>query len=259
MVKRIWMLVVLSVIFAAYVSAAESPFAGSWKLNPAKSKFTGETVRYETAPAGMIRETASGISYTFKTDGKEYAGPFDRKVAWTQKSDRSWESVYKFNGKTLVTSTTQLSPDAKTMTVNSKGTKPNGEAFAETVVYDRIAGTTGLLGTWKNKEVKISSPSELRLTQSGADGLKFEVVDYKVVCDAKFDGKDYPATGPTVPPNFTLSLRRTGPRSFEMTEKQAGKPWFLGTYAVSADGKTLTEVTRPIAVNEPITAVYDRQ
>jgi len=253
------MLIVLSVVFAAYVSAADSPFAGSWKLNPAKSKFTGETVRYEPAPSGMIKETARGISYTFKTDGKEYAGPFDRKVTWTHKSDRSWETVYKASGKTLMTSTAELSPDGKTMTATSKGAKPNGEAFTETSVYHRVAGTTGLLGTWKNKEVRISSPNELRLTQSGADGLKFEVVDYKVVCDARFDGKDYPATGPTMPPNFTLSLKRTGPRSFEMTEKQAGKPFFVGTYTVSADGKTLTEVTRPTAVNEPITAVYDRQ
>jgi hypothetical protein len=74
----------------------------------------------------------------------------------------------------------------------------------------------------------------------------------------KTDGTDAPATGPTVPDGMTLSLTKTGPRSFTLVEKIKGKPIFKVTENVSADGKTLTETGSAVGVNEPITAVYDK-
>jgi hypothetical protein len=44
-----------------------------------------------------------------------------------------------------------------------------------------------------------------------------------------------------------------------MTEKIKGKPIFKATYTVSEDGKTLTEIGSPVAVNELTKAVYNRQ
>jgi hypothetical protein len=243
----------------AVVTAADNPFLGTWKVNPAKSKFTGTTTTFEQTPSGEIRFSGEGQSYTFKTDGQEYEGPFGRKVTWTQADDRHWTTTTKQDGKVLVTGVASLSSDGKTMTTVYKGTKPNGEPIEQTVVMERVGGGSGLIGKWRSMDVKIGSPNTLAFEPNGDDGMTLRVVDFNITSSAKFDGNDYPATGPTVPANFTLAIKRKGARSFEMTQKQNGKPLFETTYTVSADGKTLTAESRPVGVKESITVVYDRQ
>jgi len=44
-----------------------------------------------------------------------------------------------------------------------------------------------------------------------------------------------------------------------MTQKQNGKALYKDTFAVSADGKTLTDTGSAVGVSEKYTAVYDRQ
>jgi hypothetical protein len=56
-----------------------------------------------------------------------------------------------------------------------------------------------------------------------------------------------------------LTLKHTGPRSFEMVVKQNGKALSRDSYRVSQDGRTLTVAGSPIAVNEPYTVVYEKQ
>lgn len=248
-----------ALVMAAGIVAAENPFVGTWKLNPARSKFTGETVKFEHTASGAIQLSAGGLTYTFKPDGREYPAPLGYTAAWRQLDERTWEVVNRLNGEVISTETIKLSPDGKTRTEISKGTKPNGESFQDTAVYERIAGESGLLGTWRSTEVKISSPSVMQFAPYGGDGLTLTMVDYKAVCNAKLDGKDYPATGPAVPPGLTLAIKRTGERTMEMVGKDKGKPLGTSKYTVSADGKTLTEVYTPAAVNEPVTAVYERQ
>lgn len=244
---------------AAGIVAAENPFVGAWKLNPAKSKFTGETVKFERTASGAIQFSGGGLTYTFKVDGREYPAPLGSTAAWKQLDERTWEVVDRLHGKVISTDTIKLSPDGKTRTVISKGTKPNGETFQDTAVYERVSGESGLLGTWRSTQVKISSPSAVQIAAHGENGLTVTVPAYEYTCNAKFDGKDYAPTGPTVPAGLTLTLKRTGERTMEIVEKDKGKPLGTSKFTVSADGKTLTEVYTPAAVNEPVTAVYERQ
>jgi hypothetical protein len=258
---RIRLATVLVVVLAlgGSLAAAENPFAGTWKLNPAKSKLTGDTLKFEKTTSGAIRSSASGVSYTFNADGKEYTGPFDETIVWKQIDNSTWETTYRQKGILLTTDTTKLSPDSKTMTVVSKGTKPNGETFQDTVIYGRISGDKGLLGVWKDKEVKVSSPETLEIKPSGQDGLQVTSAGYKWTFEAKFDGKDYPATGPTLPAGITVVLKHTGPRSFEMLIKKSGKPLSRDAYTASQDGRTLTVAGSAVAVNEPYTEIFERQ
>ncbi len=244
---------------AGILAAAENPFTGTWKLNPAKSKFTGDTVKYESTPSGDIKETAAGQSYTFKLDGREYPAPFGRTAAWKQLGERVWEQTIKQAGKVLVIITYQLSADGETMTFAEKGTKPNGEPIHTTGAYTRVSGANGLIGTWKSTEVKIGSPNVLQITPYQGDGLSLAIVDFKATCNCKFDGKDYPCTGPTVPEGYTMALKRINPRTANVDQKVNGKPAFTSTFMVSEDGRTLNWVTRPAGVDEPYVAVYDRQ
>ena len=251
------LLAVLSV--GGSLAAAESPFAGTWKFNPAKSKLTGDTMTFEKTPSGEIRWSGSGLSYTFKVDGKEHKGPFDEMVVWKQINGSTWESTNKEKGVLLSINTMKLSPDGATLTVVSKGTKPSGEAFEDTTVYQRIAGDKGLMGGWRDKQAKVSSPETIVLAPSGKDGLLLKDTGYQQTCDAQFDGKDYAVTGPTIPDGLTMALTHAGPRSFKLVFKKDRKPLFRETYTVSQDGHTLTVVGSAVAVNEPYTEVFDRQ
>lgn len=244
---------------AAGSVAAENPFAGTWKLNPAKSHLTGDTMEFADAGSGAIRGTVGGVSYTFKTDGKPSLIGGGYTVAWKPLDANTWEVTNKKDERVASVDTYKLSPDGKTINIESKGTKPNGESFNDTYVYERIAGQSGLLGTWKSTEVKSSFGALLEIKASGTDGLALSIPDFQITCNAKFDGKDYPATGPTIADAITLALTRTGPRSFKTLMKGNGTPLATDTYTVSADGKIMKSVSTPVGANESQTAIYERQ
>jgi hypothetical protein len=246
-------------LLAQYEKPDDLPYAGRWKLNIAKSDFGETTVTYAKAGSDELQFTMAGQTYKFKVDEKDYPSILGRTAAWKQIDANTWETAIKQDGTLITTDTTRLSADGKSMTVHSKGPKPAGGTFEQTTVYERVSGGPGLEGKWKTKNVKSSAPTVLELTPSGSDGLMVKIPDFKIAADLKFDGKDYPATGPAMPPGLTLAIRKTGARSFDITEKQNGKPIFELSFAVSEDGKTLTETGGPVGVNEKFKAVYDRQ
>jgi hypothetical protein len=244
---------------AMLVTSLDSPFVGKWRLNLEKSQFTGTTMTVDRSPSGEMRLTVEGQSYTFKTDGKEYPAIFGSTATWKHVDPNTWSTTYKLKDKVLSTDSMKVSADGKTLTVSSKGTKPDGAPFETTAEYQRIAGESGLAGKWRSTKVAMSSPETMEFAPSAADGLVWTVPAYKVTTELKFDGKDYPVTGPTVPANFTIAITSTGPRSFEMVEKADGKVVYRGTYTLSEDGKTLTASFAPEGTSEKVTAVYDRQ
>ena len=250
----------LAVLFASTtVMAAELPYAGKWKMNPAKSDFGQITTTYEQLPSGEMQATLYGRSYKFKMDGKDYATPAGNTAAWKSTSATTWESTWKLNGKVLYTDTVTLSSDGKTRTIHRKGTSPNGEAFDDTLIFERVSGGPGLAGKWKTKSMKPNPPELLELTPSGADGLTYKVVDVGFVCETKLDGKDYPCTGTTLASGWTMALAKSGARSFDMTRKRDGKVLFKYRCTVSPDGKTLTETGGATGTTEKIKVVFDRQ
>jgi len=241
------------------VAAADLPYAGRWKMNPAKSDFGETTMTYEQLQSGEMQATTAGQSYKFKIDGKDYPAIFGGTAAWKSLSPTSWQTTWKLNGKVLTTDTLTLSPDGKTLTVNTKGTKPNGEAIDDTLVAERVSGGPGLAGKWKTKNMKSASPSVLEFTPSGADGLAIKIVDMELSCNGKLDGKDHPCSGPTLAPGWTVAFLNQGPRALDMTVRNNGKAMFKMSYTVSADGKTLTETGTAAGTNEKTTVVYEKQ
>jgi len=241
------------------LAAVDLPYAGKWKMNTAKSDFGEGTITFAQTASGEIEYTADGQSYTFKLDGKDYPALLGQTAAWKQIDPNTWQTVDKLNGKVLSTDKTTLAADGKTLTINTQGTKPNGGTMDETMVLQRVSGTSGLLGKWKTKTLKSSSPDIMELAAFGDDGLRLAVIDFNLTCEAKFDGKDYPCTGPTLAPGWTMSAKKSGSRAIEIIDKLNGKPTYQVTMTVSADGKTLTETGGAVGVNEKFKAVYDRQ
>lgn len=249
--------VAVALTVAMLVAASDSPFVGTWKLNLEKSRLTGSTMTFEQLPGGETRMTAEGQSYTFRTDGQEYPAMFGSMASWRQVDANTWQAAYRMQGRELGTDTLVLSPDGGTLTVTTKGTKPDGSAFEQAAMFTRTGGSTGLAGSWKSTKVTLS-PEVIEFAPSGA-GLVLNVASQQVAIPLEFDGKDRPVTGPTVPPKATVSVTKTGERSFEMTQKIDGKSIYHGTYTLSPDGRTLTGEFRPEGTNEKFTVVYERQ
>lgn len=239
--------------------AADVPYVGKWKLSPAKSDFGETTVTYEQSAAGEIKVVADGLSFTFKADGKEYPTPWGTMTAWKSIDAHTWETTDKTNDKVTGTSVVKLSADGKMLTVDTKTVKATGGSSNDSMTYQRVSDGTGLSGKWKTRNVKSSSPGVLDIASNGADGLTLKFADQGGVCDAKFDGKDYPATGSLWPSGWTCMVAKAGANGFELTWKKDGKTMYKSAITVSADGKTLTEAGGAVSTTEKIKAVYDRQ
>ena len=143
----------ISLIFVAQaVAFADSPHMGTWKLNEAKSKFTGKarnnTVVY--APEGdQIKITVDGVDengnpahneWTGKFDGKDYPVTGDTSAdarAYTQVNSRTLQFKNKKSGKVTLTGRVVISRDGKSRTVTTTATNAQGKKVTNIGVYDK--------------------------------------------------------------------------------------------------------------------------
>jgi hypothetical protein len=109
------------------------------------------------------------------------------------------------------------------------------------------------------KNMKASSPETMSLTPKGADGLTVAMGNEGGICDAKLDGKPYPATGPMWPAGWSCVVAKNGANGLDFTWRKDGKDMYKSTMTVSADGKTLTEMSSAPGTGEKIKIVYDKQ
>src|SRR5262245_30920760 len=100
-----------TIALATVAAAADLPYVGKWKMNPAKSDFGETTMTYEQLPSGEIQVTVSGQTYKVKADGKDYPAPFGTMASWKSLSPTSWEATTKVNGKVISTDTMTLSAE----------------------------------------------------------------------------------------------------------------------------------------------------
>ena len=242
--------------------AADNPWSGTWKIDPAQSHFTGDTFTLSKGPGTLLHYAdGSTASYDFGIDGKEYKTWSNRTTIWTPVGKNAWDTVSQADGKVLVKSHRQLSADEKTLTITFTGTRPDGTAFRDEEVYDRVSGTTGLIGTWRS--VKVSEPNGPRefVIASPAPGVvRYEVPDMKATAEGRTDGSDTPLTGPDVPPGSTISFKMLSPTKIKYVMKINGKTDNMGEQTLAADGRSFSDVNwNPGKENEKTTGVYLKQ
>ena len=196
------------------------------------------------------------VSDKFKMDGKDYPDGMGGTAAWKSGDANTWEMVSKANGKVVGTETFKLSANGKTLTDSVKQIKADGGALQSTSVYERVSGDSSLAGKWKTRKVS-GAAGTIEFIPSGTDGLIFKNAEMGLSCNAKLDGKDYPCSGPMLPPGFTIAMTTAG-RSLNLTVKKDGKAYFKATQTVAADGKTMTETGFPAGTDETFKLVYDR-
>jgi hypothetical protein len=158
--KRILFLLTIFVLSAAVsrpLMAQDNPFVGTWKLNLAKSKFTGtptpkEMTREVTAAGSGAKYSFTGtdanggaISYSFTTnyDGKDSAitgsgtpGGADT-VALKRINAKKVEGTLKKGAAEVAKVTAVVSKDGKSSTVTSTGKSADGKSMSAVSVYDK--------------------------------------------------------------------------------------------------------------------------
>ena len=250
---------VLAVALCGAVSgvalAADSPFAGTWKLDIAKSRFTGDTLDYSKTATGMHYDDGA-LSYDFATDGKDYPSLPGYTTNWTKTGPMSWDTVVKSAGKVVAKSHRMISADGTTLTSNYTQYRPDGTTAQGATVYKRLSGSTGLAGKWK--DVKVQATDDTMQVMVPAAG-HYEIMSpaYKSSVTGMTDGTPAPMTGPTVPPGAMASYKAAGADTWDYLITVQGKAYAKGMLHVSPDGKTLTDTSwTPGRESEKSMAVY---
>jgi hypothetical protein len=252
----------LLLLSAGAVSAAESPWAGTWKLDPAKSQLGGDTFSYSKGPGALLHYSDGVVAFDFGTDGKDYKSAYDRTTTWTQTGPNSWDSVNKHGGKVLSKVQRTLSADGKTLTIHYTGTRADGVAFDDKDVYTRISAGDGLLGTWKSVQVgPTGGPPQTFIISSPATGvIRYEVPDMQAHAEGTADGTDHPLVGGNTPEGMTIRFKLTTPTQIKYVVKVNGKEDSEGVQTIATDGRSFTDVNwSPGKENEKQTAVYLKQ
>lgn len=157
--KRIFTIIAVVVVALAgagvmLAQATANPFVGTWKLNLAKSKFTGAPPKSETrtveAQGNGLKVTYEGIaadgsaiafSFTTNLDGKPV--PFVGTVAGADMfavkriDSNTYTGTATKAGKEVGTTRTVVSKDGKVTTITTKATDANGQPISDVAVWDK--------------------------------------------------------------------------------------------------------------------------
>ena len=114
-----------SLVFVSMALSAD--FAGTWKLNTAKSKYDGIPMPKE-------------LTVTYAKDGEDIKttgfAEFDAIVIQNGNAEKSI-ATYKRQGKPVGTATRTVSADGKTMTISGEVTLQDGKKTTTVSVYDK--------------------------------------------------------------------------------------------------------------------------
>ena len=146
-------LVLVLLGFAATLCAAD-PFAGTWKMNAAKTKFKVGTAPKEQTVT--ISESGSdlnvkvegiaadgskiSVSYTVPSaggTGKILEGPSYDGISGKRIGPNERVMSYMKGGKAVYTTHSKLAADGNSLSVSSKGVNPLGQTVDATVAYDK--------------------------------------------------------------------------------------------------------------------------
>ena len=135
-------------------SAKADPWAGTWKLDLAKTKLHGpapkeETITSSGSAGGVVKYSISGTaadgkpideSYDGKSDGKPYpflaGGQKVADISYHRDSDHQYSSQGTAADGSTTAAKVTLSKDGKTMTVQEHVKSSQGE-FDQTIVYSK--------------------------------------------------------------------------------------------------------------------------
>ena len=260
MISRRSLYSLLLVLLLTSVSwAAESPFIGEWKLDPAKSRMPDE-MKVQSDGGNKYTFNFGGDPETIAVDGSEQPGGYGGTVlSVTPEAPDTWIVQRKKDGRLLLKATWQLSKDGRTLTDYFRGFQPDGSTLSVDYVYQRTGDGSGFAADWRSIKETMNSPFSIQVKEFQGDGLSFINSLQHKTKNVKFDGKDYPNEGPSANPDASSSIKRVNETTLQMTDKFKGNVTDTQEIQLSSDLKTLTLTIHIAGQSEPNVLVFERQ
>lgn len=156
MFNRIGLFAFVFMLGSTAVMAQESPFIGTWKMNPAKTHYdpanlalksltiqtvaSGNNARHTKTDGTDAKGAPTHTEYTAAADGKDYpytgSGDYD-SIALKALNANTTINVYKKGGTVVRMLRGTVSRDGKTLTLVQVGYNSQGIAFHNVVVLDK--------------------------------------------------------------------------------------------------------------------------
>jgi hypothetical protein len=237
---------------AGTAGAAESPFIGDWKLNPAKSRMPDQ-MRVTRAGA-KYRFDFGGVIETIVVDGTFQPGYGKTLLSVKPEASDRWIVERQEDGKPQVKAVWTLSKDGRTLTDNFLQFMADGSTLSMDYVYQRASDGGGFTGDWKSIKETMNSPYALLVKAHEGDGLSLFTVAVHATRNLKLDGKEYPTAS-----GATSSARRVNARTLLITNKAGGTVTDTRQLELSPDLKILTMTTHITGRDRPNVMVFERQ
>jgi hypothetical protein len=234
------------------VRAAESPFIGDWKLNPAQSRMPDEMK--VTRTGAKYGFDFGGVVETIAVDGTFQPGYGKTLLSVKPEAPDRWIVERQEDGKPQVKATWTLSKDGRTLTDKYLQFTADGSTFSMDYVYQRTSGGGGFTGDWQSIKETMNSPYALQVKALEGDGLSLVTAAQHTTKNLKLDGKEYPTAS-----GGTSSAQRVNAHTLLITDKAGGIVRDTRQLGVSADLKTLTITTHVPGRDRPNVMVFDRQ
>ena len=238
--------------------AAQSPFIGELKLDPAKTRMPDE-MKVESKGGNKYAFDFGGGAETIVVDGSDQPGGYGGTLLSVKaEAPDTWIVERKKDGRLLLTATWKLSKDGRTLTDYFRGFESDGSMRSMDYVYQRTGGGSGFAADWRSIKETMNSPFPLQVKAFQGDGLSFITPSLHATKNVKFDGKDYPNEGPAGDRGASSSAQRVAERTLVITDKANGKVTDSKTIGLSADLKILTMTVHIPGSDKPNVMVFER-
>ena len=225
---------------------AQSTFDGTWKTNMAESKLSQKPYVFAVNNGMYDCESCVPKINSVKADGNDQpvTGQTYDTIAVQVADANSIHITTKKAGKTVSEQTRTASPDGKMMTLAITNYPADGsQPYKVEVKFTRAskgpAGSNATSGSWHIQNLNEDAAGLTSTWKGSGDGLSMST-GTGTSWEAKFDGKEYPVKGTYA--NETVSLKKLGDRSIEVTYKRDSKLYSIEKITVSPDGKKMTSV-----------------
>ena len=235
LLTTVWLFLSLA---AAGTAVAQNTFVGTWKLNQEKSQLAGDTMKFGPA-AGDAIELGRRGNHLLLPRGRQPLRAAQRQRSHLETDQPRCLDHGVSQDRRQADEQRQLEDflRRKNLTVTTSGVKANGDLYTDTAEYVRTAGTSGLIGAWKSTSVKLSSPNELTIQESGLDGLILKIAALKATASPISMARKWPSRGPTFPPGCGWLSPEPGRTSFASWRNSMAAWWILPNTPSPPTGK----------------------
>jgi len=226
---------------AAPIVSAQSPFDGTWTLDPPVPQ---KPIEYSLAN-GMFHCSGCIANVEVKADGVDHK--VDENDYWDTLNVRALDArgveiVAKKAGNTMYMELASVSPDGSTLTQVIKDSTESDTVTIETLAH-RLAKSPpdahAISGSWRAYQTNRSGNGSLITYKCTNQAFSAETpLGEKYT--AKFDGQFYPVEDD--PGHTLVAARLLNPNTVELTHKRKDKIVSVARMTVAPDGKSIRVV-----------------